>query len=130
VKSHKKIAWKLEVFETFQNIKCEFWYVLNMLTTFHENLVWEDAKNLKLDMPVEQPILCADGEILIKNWNFEHESKSADFHVGSWINMFQSKMICLSWISDENVYMQSRVGESVSWEFDEWKVSKFEKECF
>ena len=39
-------------------------------------------------------------------------------------------MRCISWVSDENVWMQSRVGESVSWEYDEWKVSKFENICF
>lgn len=39
-------------------------------------------------------------------------------------------MRCLSGVSDENVWMQSRVGESVSWEFNEWKGLKFEKICF
>ena len=31
---------------------------------------------------------------------------------------------------DENVWMQSIVGESVSWEFNEWKVSKLGNICF
>ena len=34
-------------------------------------------------------------------------------------------MRSISWVSDENVWMQSKVGESVSWELDECKVLKF-----
>ena len=83
--------------------------------------------DLTTDMWDEQPISCVEGEISTKNWNFEHESTTSYFHVWSWRNMFRPKIICFSWVMYENMWMQSRVGESVSWEFDEWKVSKLGK---
>ena len=98
-----------------------------MFTSFHAKLSWADVKTHKFDMRAKQPISCAEGEVSTKNWNFEHESTSWDFHVGSWRNMFWSKMRCFSWYMDENVWMQSRVGELVSWEFDEWKSFEVEK---
>jgi hypothetical protein len=76
-------------------------------------------------MQDEQPILCAEGEISTKNWNFECESTSWDLHVESWRNMFQSKIKYLSWVLDENVWMQSRICELVSWESNDRKVLMF-----
>ena len=113
--------------ETFQRIKCEFWDFLYFITYFHENMSWEDAKTHKLVMRDKQPISCAKGEILTKNWNLEHESTSWDFHLGSWRNMFQLNMRCFSWVSYEHVWMKSIVDEFLSWEIDEWKVFEVEK---
>lgn len=115
VKSHNKIAQKLEVLKTLWELKCEFWNVLNFFTVFHANRSWQNAKIHKLDKQDEQPISCAEGEILTENWKFEHDSIRWYFHVGSWRNMFQSNVRFISWDSDENVWMQSRMNELVSW---------------
>ena len=65
-------------------------------TTFHVNPSWENAKTHKLDEHAEQPISCAEGENSTKNWKFEHDSIRWYFHVGSWINMFQSNVRYIS----------------------------------
>ena len=76
MKSHKKIARKLEVLKTFQELKCEFWDVLYFFTAFYVNQSWEHAKTHKLDKQAEQPISCAEGENSTKNQNFEHEHEN------------------------------------------------------
>ena len=130
VKSHKKIAQNLEVLKTFRELKYEFWDVLYFFTTAHANRSWENAKTHKIDKQAKQPISCVEGEILTKNWNFEHESTRWDFHVGSWRNVFWSKMRLISWFSDENVWMQSKVGELVSWNSMKEKFWSLEKKWF
>jgi hypothetical protein len=87
--------------------------------------VGQMLKTHKLNKQAEQPISCAEGENLTKNRNFEHESTSWVFHVGSWRNMFGVNMRCISWDLDEHVWMQSIVGELVSWSSMKEKFLKF-----
>ena len=65
------------------------------------------------------------GEISTKNWKNEHGFIRWYFHVGSWTNMFQSILRSISWDSYENVFLQSRVKEWVSWSSMKEKVLKF-----
>ena len=76
VKSHKKIVRNWKVFETIQNIKCEFWYVLNMITKFCENMGWFYAKTVMLVMQAKQWISCAKLKIWSKFSNSKHECTS------------------------------------------------------
>ena len=69
-------------------MKAQMW-ILRCFIVVHAKLSWAGAKTHKLDMRDEQPISCAEVEISTKNWNFEYESTSWYFHVGSWRNMFQ-----------------------------------------
>ena len=101
-----------------------------MFTAFHVNQSWANSKTHKLDKQAEQPISCAEGENSTKNWKFEHDSIRWDFHVGSWRNMFQSNVRCISWDLDENVWLQSRMDELVSWSSMKEKFWSFVKKCF
>ena len=83
-----------------------------MFTTFHASLSWSDAKTDKLVKQAKQQISCAELKFRPKNSNFKHEFTSWNFHLGSWRNIFWSKMRSLSWVLDENV---RRNPESVSW---------------
>ena len=78
----------------------------------------------------EQPISCVEGENSTKNGKFEHDSIRWYFYVGSWRNMFQSIVRCISWVSDENVWLQSRVDELVWWSSMKEKFWSFVKKMF
>lgn len=84
----------MKIRSVWKNMKAqsEFWDVLYMITTFHENTNWVDAKTDKLVMQAKQPISCAKVKFRPKNSNLEHESTIWNFHVISWRNMFQSKL--------------------------------------
>ena len=58
---------------------------------------------------------CVGGEILTRNWKNEHGFICWDFYLGSWDNKFQSILRCLSWYLDENMVLQSKVNDWVSW---------------
>ena len=88
--------------DTIWKLNCEGWYVLYMIIIFHENMRWVDVKSYKLVMHDKQPIPCAKLKFWPKKSNWKHEYKSWNFHVGSWRNIFRSKMTSLSWVLDEN----------------------------
>ena len=117
-------AWHL------RKIKCEFLDVLYMITTFHENMRWFDAKTDKPIMQAKQLILCKELKFWPKISNLKHECTSWNFHVGSWRNMFQSKMKSLSWVLDEKYACNPELVGQSHGKFDEWKVFKFEEVCF
>ena len=91
---------------------------------------WFDANIEKLVMHAKQPISCAELKFWQKNSNLKHECTSWNFHIGSWINMFWSKMKSLSWVLDEKCKCNPGL---VGWshgKFDEEKVFKFKEMRF
>ena len=115
MKSHKKIAWKLEVMKTFQKRDCECWEVLFLISASHLIHSWASPQTLKLDKLDEQPKSCAGDEKLTKKWKIEHGFIWWDSHSGSSRNMSHTIMRSISWYSGENKFLQSMVKKCVSW---------------
>ena len=42
-KSHKKIAWKLEVLKNFRKLDCQYWDVFYLISASHVNWSWASA---------------------------------------------------------------------------------------
>ena len=128
--SHKKIAWKWKVFETIRKLKCEFWVVCYMVTSFHENMRWLDAKTDKLVMQAKQPISCVELKFWPKLSNLKHECASWNFHFKSWRKKFQSKMKLVSTVWWK-MKVQAMMGLPMSWKV-RWRKRffKFEEMCF
>ena len=125
VKSHKKIAWELEVLEIFKELKCECWYVLYLFSASYVNQIWANSKTHKLNKHAEQPLWCAKGENStekLKNLNMTQKmifscrimKKQVSIDCEMYFMRFKRK--CVNAIWDGCIGLM---------EFDERKVLKF-----
>jgi hypothetical protein len=74
MKSHNKIAWKLQVMKTFWKLDYAFWYVLYLIPDPHVIMSWASGYPHKLEKMDEQPKACMCDENLTKNWKMNMTS--------------------------------------------------------